>query len=107
MDGKQLGFGDYEQSTAKKRNKRENFSLKWTRWCLVCRPGDLQAKSVQLLQDGISCRSPVERGFGLVVGRPNCSIFAISSLTLEKLPRRIARCVMIPNQRSTWFSQEA
>jgi hypothetical protein len=28
-------------------------------------------------------------------------------LTLEKLPRRIARWVMMPNQRSTWLSQEA
>jgi hypothetical protein len=36
-----------------------------------------------------------------------CSILAINSLTLEKLPRRIARWVMIPNQRSTWLSQEA
>jgi IS5 family transposase len=25
MGGKQLGFGDYEQSTAKKRTKREKF----------------------------------------------------------------------------------
>jgi IS5 family transposase len=25
MGGKQLGFGDYEQSTAKKRTKRERF----------------------------------------------------------------------------------
>jgi hypothetical protein len=32
---------------------------------------------------------------------------AFSSLTLEKLPRRMARWVMIPNQRSTWLSQEA
>ena len=36
-----------------------------------------------------------------------CSIVVISSLTLENLPRRIARWVMIPNQRSTWLSQEA
>jgi hypothetical protein len=28
-------------------------------------------------------------------------ILAISSLTLEKLPRRIARWVISPNQRST------
>jgi hypothetical protein len=35
------------------------------------------------------------------------SILAISSLTLEKLPRRIARYVMNPNQRSTWLSHEA
>jgi hypothetical protein len=27
--------------------------------------------------------------------------------TLEKQPRWIARWVMIPKQRSTWFSQEA
>jgi hypothetical protein len=27
--------------------------------------------------------------------------------TLEKLPRRIARWVMMPNQRSTWLSQKA
>jgi hypothetical protein len=26
---------------------------------------------------------------------------------LEMLPRLIARWVMIPNQRTTWFSQEA
>jgi len=32
---------------------------------------------------------------------------AISSMTLEKLPRRIARWVMIPNQRSTLLNQEA
>jgi hypothetical protein len=31
----------------------------------------------------------------------------ISSLTLENLPRRIARWVMNPNQRFTWLSQEA
>ncbi len=31
----------------------------------------------------------------------NCSILAISSFTLEKLPRRIARLVMIPKPRST------
>ena len=45
----------------------------------------------------------------------NCSILATSSYcfaeacskTLGKLPRRIVRWVMIPNQRSTWFSQEA
>ncbi|TWB87992.1 hypothetical protein FB106_11826 [Synechococcus sp. Ace-Pa] len=37
----------------------------------------------------------------------NCLILPISSLMLEMLPRRIARCVMIPNQRSTWLSQEA
>lgn len=33
----------------------------------------------------------------LLQAATNCSILAISSLTLEKLPRRIARCVMIPN----------
>jgi hypothetical protein len=36
-----------------------------------------------------------------------CSILAISSLTLENLPRRIARSVINPKQRSTWLSQEA
>ncbi len=36
---------------------------------LVYRPGDLRTKSLQLLQDGISCGSPVERGLGLVVER--------------------------------------
>jgi hypothetical protein len=30
-----------------------------------------------------------------------------TSTTLEKLPRLMARCVLIPNQRSTWLSQEA
>jgi hypothetical protein len=30
-----------------------------------------------------------------------------SSRTVRKEPRRIARCVMCPNQRSTWFSDEA
>jgi len=32
----------------------------------------------------------------LLEAKTNCSILAISSLTLEKLPRLIARCVMIP-----------
>jgi hypothetical protein len=37
----------------------------------------------------------------------NYSILAISSLTLENLPHRIARsCVMIPNQGFSWLSQE-
>ncbi len=31
----------------------------------------------------------------------------IRSLTFRKVPRRIALCVMMPNQISTWFSQEA
>ncbi len=43
----------------------------------------------------------------LLYATTNCPILAISSLTLEKLPRRMARWVMIPNQRSTWLSQEA
>jgi hypothetical protein len=34
----------------------------------------------------------------------NCSIFAMSSLKLEKLPRRIARCVISHTQRSTWLT---
>ena len=34
-------------------------------------------------------------------------MLAISFLTLDKLPRRMARLVMIPNQRSTRLSQEA
>ena len=29
MGGKQLGFSDYEQSTAKKRTKREKFLSRW------------------------------------------------------------------------------
>jgi hypothetical protein len=32
---------------------------------------------------------------------------AICSLMLEKLPRRITRWVMFPNQRSTELSQQA
>ena len=32
---------------------------------------------------------------------------AISSLTLRKLPRRMAWRVRMPNQVSTWFIQEA
>ena len=35
-----------------------------------------------------------------------CSMLAINSMMLEKLPRRMARCVMIPSQRSTWLIQE-
>jgi len=34
----------------------------------------------------------------------NCSIFAISSLKLKKLPRRIACWVISPTQRSNWLS---
>jgi hypothetical protein len=35
-----------------------------------------------------------------------CSILSICSSMLEKLHRLIARWVMIPNQRSSWFSHE-
>jgi hypothetical protein len=35
----------------------------------VCRPGDLRTKSLELLQDSIRRRGPVERGSGLVVRR--------------------------------------
>ena len=34
-------------------------------------------------------------------------ILQVSSSTLEKEPRRTARCVTSPNQRSTWLIQEA
>jgi len=39
--------------------------------------------------------------------RVKASIMAMSSLTLLKLPRRMALRVRMPNQVSTWFSQEA
>ncbi len=35
------------------------------------------------------------------------SIRRVSSRTVRKEPRRIARCVMSANQRSTWLSHEA
>ena len=34
MGGKQLGFADYEQTTAKKRTKKEKFLAEMDRWCL-------------------------------------------------------------------------
>ena len=34
-------------------------------------------------------------------------MLATRALTLEKEPRRMAFWVMIPNQRSTWLSQDA
>ena len=37
----------------------------------------------------------------------NLSMRWTSSRTVRKEPRRIARCVMRPNQRSTWLSHDA
>lgn len=34
MCGKQLGFGDYEQSTPQKQIKWEKFSLEWIGLCV-------------------------------------------------------------------------
>jgi hypothetical protein len=39
--------------------------------------------------------------------RVKASIMATSSLTLRKLPRRMAWRVRIPNHVSTWFMQDA
>jgi hypothetical protein len=33
MRGRQLGFTDYEQTTAKKRTRREKFLAEMERWC--------------------------------------------------------------------------
>ena len=71
-------------------------------------PGDLRAKSLELFQDRIRRGGPVERGLGLVVGDHEQLDFGDQLLDAgEALPRRIERWVMIPNQRSTWFNQEA
>jgi len=39
--------------------------------------------------------------------RTKASVFCTGSLTLRKVPRRMACWVMRLNQISTWFSQEA
>jgi hypothetical protein len=35
MRSKQLGFSDYELTTAKRQTKRETFFLRWRESCLV------------------------------------------------------------------------
>ncbi|WP_259729218.1 hypothetical protein [Synechococcus sp. CS-1333] len=49
-------------------------------------PGDLRAKSLDLLKDYIRCGGPAERGLGPLYAATNCSILVISSLTVGKLP---------------------
>jgi hypothetical protein len=43
MGGKQLGFGDYEQSTAKKQTKKEKFLAEMDKVVQLCRPDKLNS----------------------------------------------------------------
>ena len=71
-------------------------------------PGDLRAKSLELFQDRIRRGGPVERGLGLVVGDHEQLDFGDQLLDAgEAAPSDRALGDVIPNQRSTWFNQEA